>query len=89
MWHAIKWYGRAGFDSLDFGRTAKSNHGLRRFKMGWGALEKGVDYVPFDLGLKRFVAGADESEDWKNRLISRMPIAAARLVGTVLYRHVA
>src|SRR5262249_49785265 len=45
----IEWPARAGFESLDFGRTSLPNKGLRHFKLGWGTAERRIDYTRYDL----------------------------------------
>jgi CelD/BcsL family acetyltransferase involved in cellulose biosynthesis len=89
MWHAIQWYARAGFDRLDFGRTEKANEGLRRFKLGWGASEHLINYFKYDLRAQRFIAGKDGASLLRERVFKRIPIPIARMIGSVLYRHVA
>lgn len=89
MWHAIQWYARAGFDRLDFGRTDKPNEGLRRFKLGWGAEEHSIDYFKYDLRAQTFVPGKGELSQTRERIVQRIPIPMARIIGSVLYRHVA
>ena len=89
MWHAIQWYARAGFERFDFGRTAKSNEGLRRFKLGWGAVEQPSRYYRFDFKNHCFVTGPDEAEGLSHRIFRRTPQPISRFIGRVLYRHVA
>jgi lipid II:glycine glycyltransferase (peptidoglycan interpeptide bridge formation enzyme) len=89
MWHAIQWLARAGFDRLDFGRTDHANEGLRRFKLGWGAEERPINYFKYDLRAKRFISGKGEPSQLRERIIKRIPIPMARIIGSVLYRHVA
>ena len=55
MWEAIKWYCQNGFKELHFGRTEPEHRGLRQFKMGWGAIEHGVDYFKHDLPKNTFI----------------------------------
>jgi lipid II:glycine glycyltransferase (peptidoglycan interpeptide bridge formation enzyme) len=89
MWHAIQWLARAGFDRLDFGRTDRAHEGLRRFKLGWGAEERPINYFKYDLRAKRFTHGKGEPSQLRERILKRIPIPMARLIGSVLYRHVA
>jgi hypothetical protein len=89
MWYGLQWYARAGFDRLDFGRTEKANEGLRRFKLGWGAEEHSIQYFKYDLRTNRFVPGTDESSQVRTQILKRIPIPIARMIGSVLYRHVA
>ena len=89
MWEAIKWHACHGFSELDFGRTSLGNVGLRKFKNGWGATERLVDYVRYDFGAKRYVVVNDSAAGWHNHVFRRLPIFFSRIVGRVLYRHVA
>ena len=89
MWHAIQWYARAGFESLDFGRTSLSNDGLRRFKLGWGGTEKQINYFKYDFREEQYVPDRDDAVGWKNRIIGRLPIGIGKLIGSFFYRHAA
>jgi len=89
MWHAIQWCAQAGFEQFNFGRTDKGNEGLRRFKLGWGAKERSLQYFKYDLRANRFVMGKGESSKLREQVIKRIPIPIARMIGSVLYRHVA
>jgi len=89
MWEAIKWHARNRFELLHFGRTSLSNHGLQRFKLGWGAEESMIEYVRYDLCRDSFVTAKDEASGWQNRVFHRLPGFASRLVGAMLYEHVA
>jgi hypothetical protein len=89
MWYGVQWYARAGFDRLDSGRTEKANEGLRRFKVGWGAVEHSIEYFKYDLGTQRFITGKGEFSHMRERILKRIPIPIARISGSVLYRHVA
>jgi lipid II:glycine glycyltransferase (peptidoglycan interpeptide bridge formation enzyme) len=89
MWRAIEWHARAGFESLDFGRTSIANKGLRHFKIGWGAAERRIDYARFDRRAAAFVTAADHSSGWHNSVFKMVPRALARVLGTFAYKHVA
>jgi hypothetical protein len=89
MWHAIQWYARAGYTDFGFGRTDTSNEGLRRFKLGWGAEERSLRYFKYDLHAQRFVSGKGEPSHLRMQVFQRTPIPIARMIGSVLYRHVA
>jgi hypothetical protein len=89
MWEAIKWHARNGAKTLHLGRTSIGNEGLRRFKLGWGAEERKIEYVRYDLQKNCFVTNADESTGWYNRVFKMLPIGLSRLIGAVLYRHCA
>lgn len=89
MWHAIQWYARAGYTEFGFGRTDMPNDGLRRFKLGWGAQEHALDYFKYDLRANQFVSGKGESSQRREKVVRHIPIPIARMIGSVLYRHVA
>lgn len=89
LWHAIEWHARAGFRSLDFGRTSVTNPGLRQFKLSWGATERLITYARFDLRTAAFVTSADRSSGWHSHLFRHLPRAIGRLVGAAAYKHVA
>ena len=48
MWEAIKRYTADGFTSLHLGRTSLANHGLRRYKLGFGAREEKIENCRYD-----------------------------------------
>jgi CelD/BcsL family acetyltransferase involved in cellulose biosynthesis len=87
MWRAIQWYIRAGFETLDFGRTDYGNEGLIRFKRNWGTTERQVQYCRYDLKRKQFMNGKDEAAGNGNRLARLLPVPVLRLAGALLYRH--
>jgi hypothetical protein len=89
MWHAIQWYARAGYTEFGFGRTDKPSDGLRRFKLGWGAEERSLDYFNYNLRANQFVSGKGESSQSREKVMRHIPIPIARMIGSVLYRHVA
>jgi lipid II:glycine glycyltransferase (peptidoglycan interpeptide bridge formation enzyme) len=87
MWEAFKWHARHGATALDLGRTSLGNEGLRRFKLGWGAGEKTIEYVKYDLRKNRFVTETDRATGWHNRVFQALPGRLSRLIGAILYRH--
>jgi hypothetical protein len=89
MWRAIRWQAERGCTSLDFGRTSAGNEGLRRFKLGWGAQERPVNYFKYHFGRREFVRSKDQAEGWHNHLFRLMPQALSRLVGAATYKHIA
>lgn len=89
MWETIKRYGKAGYKSIDFGRTSLGNEGLRRFKLGWGSTERLVEYAKFDMKSGAFVTAPDDSSGWHNRVFRALPNSLSRLAGTLLYPHIA
>jgi hypothetical protein len=89
MWEAIRWHARQGFATLDLGRTSMANSGLRQFKLNLGAEERIVDYFKYDLRTDTFVSDTDRSTGWHSRFFRSLPQPMSRLIGTVLYRHIA
>jgi hypothetical protein len=89
MWEAIKWYGRNNFQQLHFGRTSLTNEGLRRFKLGWGTEEHSVEYVRYDMRKNGYVTVKDGSSGWHSHVFNALPGFMSRLVGTMLYKHIA
>lgn len=89
MWSAIRRYAAEGFESLDFGRTSADNEGLRRFKLGWGANEQEIAYFRWDLRSGEPISAPDRSEGWHTPVFRRIPVFLSRLIGALLYRHIA
>ena len=89
MWRAIQWFSRAGYEELHFGRTEKTNPGLRRYKLGWSPREDSLDYFKLDLPAHAFVPDQGEPGGLRKRIVQHIPILIARWIGRALYRHVA
>ena len=87
FWEAIKRFKRQGYSTLHLGRTALSDHGLRRFKLGWGAEEQRLEYCRYDLRTLRFVPSKDRASGWHNALFRRLPVTVNRMAGALIYRH--
>lgn len=87
IWEAIAWHARHGFEELCFGRTARGNEGLRRFKLGWGAEEWPIDYYRYHPRSARFVAPISSARTWPRRLFQTLPLPVSRLLGAALYKH--
>jgi hypothetical protein len=89
MWRAIEWHARAGFSTLDLGRTSLNNDGLRRFKLGWGARERRIEYARFDCRASAFVTTKDRSSGWHDKFFRMIPESLSRAIGSAAYRHIA
>jgi hypothetical protein len=87
MWKAIEHCAARGLTRYHFGRTSLENEGLRRFKQGWGSVERKLDYFRYDTRLNRFVSVPDRAETWRNRVICRMPLPWVKWLGAVSYPH--
>ena len=87
MWEAIKWYSQNGFKNFSFGRTAVENEGLLQFKRGWGVREERIPYYRFDPNSFQMIKEVKKNNSFQ-RYSEKLPIAALRALGSVLYRHV-
>lgn len=86
---AIQHLVASGFQSLDFGRTSIHNEGLRRYKLNWGTHERTIRYLKWDFRNSGFVRDRDQSSGWQTRFFRRFPQPISRLLGRLLYRHIA
>lgn len=89
LWAAMKHYCRAGYRTMDFGRTALFNEGLRGFKQRWGSGEHVINYHRFDLRQNAFVPPRPVATTPDGFLFKVLPLAMSRLAGVLLYRHMA
>jgi hypothetical protein len=87
MWEAIRWLARTGATRLHFGKTARANEGLRRFKLAWGTDEETIEYFKYDLRQNNFVTDADAVSGWHNTVFRSLPGFLSRAAGKVLYKH--
>jgi lipid II:glycine glycyltransferase (peptidoglycan interpeptide bridge formation enzyme) len=85
FWKAIQWGCKNGYDVMDWGKTEKSNQGLRNFKNGWGTEEKELVYSYTGDLPKEYTVG------WKSKIaehfIRKSPVWVGRSIGAMLYRH--
>jgi CelD/BcsL family acetyltransferase involved in cellulose biosynthesis len=83
---AIRWACINGYRTFDLGRTSIGSEGLRRFKLGWGAVEEPLVYTAF--GEVRRAA-----PEWSNVLLAaairRSPVWLARGIGELFYKYAA
>ncbi|MCC7374069.1 MAG: GNAT family N-acetyltransferase [Verrucomicrobiales bacterium] len=86
FWEAIKLCMHRGYNSLDLGRTSLANEGLRRFKLGWGSIERRISYLRYDLRDRRVIPTPDATEGWHTKVFQSLPIPVARLLGKIAYR---
>ncbi len=87
LWEAINWSNENRFSRFHFGRTEAGHHGLMQFKRGWGAEEKNLRYVKFDLKTRSFSSIHPKLKS-SYPVLQRMPIPLLRVAGELLYRHV-
>lgn len=87
MWEAMRELSRRGATTLDMGRTSRVNEGLRRFKLGFGAVERDISCCRYDFRTRKFEAYVDRAHGWHNRVFRALPLPVLRLAGRLLYRH--
>ena len=87
MWTMIKWYSSRHFKRFGLGRTAASNTGLRRFKVGFGSIESKKYYYRYSLAENDFIKTGSLESGIHNKVFAHMPIPMLKLLGSVLYRY--
>jgi lipid II:glycine glycyltransferase (peptidoglycan interpeptide bridge formation enzyme) len=87
MWAGMNHCAERGLATLNLGRSSLSNEGLRRFKLGLGAVEEEISYAKYDFAAEQFVNDIDRVEGWFNRVFARLPLPLLRLSGAMLYPH--
>jgi hypothetical protein len=87
MWEAIKRYAADGFKSLHLGRTSPANHGLRRYKLGFGAREERIEHCRYDFRKHAFTAERCPAAETFSRVFRCLPLPVLRLAGRMLYPH--
>ncbi len=85
--HAIRWGCEHGYRVFDLGRTDLTNTGLRDFKTKWGAVEMPLAYSSLPPGNCEFTTGTLMTT--MQTVIRHSPAWICRVIGEVLYRHVA
>ena len=78
-----------GMRTLSFGRTDLDHEGLRQFKLSWGATEKTLQYVKYDVPSKSYLSSKKyrATIPWESTM-SKLPVPLLRLIGRFAYRHV-
>jgi len=87
MWEGIKLLMEGGASMLHFGRTSLDNHGLRRFKLGWGTVEEAIEYFKFDIGAGAWKSGGHNGSGFHNNVFRKLPLVLNRFAGAVIYPH--
>lgn len=90
--HAFLWKGiqralAGGHTVFDFGRSEKSNEGLRRFKRSWASTEHELAYTV--LGDQAQSTGPFSMSKMMEPVIRRSPEFVCKLSGELLYKHFA
>lgn len=89
MWESIKYLKDQGFSELNFGRTELENIGLRRFKISWGSKEKILNYYRYELGKTSNINTSAKTFSQGSMLLNKFPIIVLKLIGKILYKHIA
>lgn len=79
---------RKGIRALSFGRTDLHHHGLRQFKLSWGAGERRLQYACYDVRSECWLSKPTTRGTSMRGMFTRMPLPLLRLVGNIAYRHV-
>jgi len=87
MSEAIKHLMKKGLRMLHFGRTDTGNEGLRQFKLSWGAQEEVIEYFRFALNTNRWINSGGNAPEFHNQIFRRLPLAANRIAGALIYPH--
>jgi CelD/BcsL family acetyltransferase involved in cellulose biosynthesis len=87
LWHAIRAAWEMGHTQFDFGRTDFDSAGLRSFKLTWGAREETLTYSA--IGQDPASRSTTEPPRLMRAIIRRSPVAAARILGQLLYKYTA
>ncbi len=88
-WEVLKKFFEHGFQTLDFGRTALSHHGLRQFKLGWGAEEQLISYYKYNYVKEKFITDTKKHFLIHKKLFQKTPIFISKQIGRMLYKHIA
>ncbi|MBI1178641.1 GNAT family N-acetyltransferase [bacterium] len=87
MWSAITKLCHEGVRQLDFGRTSRSNEGLRRFKLQWGCRESRLHYYRINPRTRQVQVLPDRAHGWYNHVFRAIPIPLLRIVGRLFYAN--
>lgn len=87
FWHAIRTACEQGYRWFDFGRTDDGQHGLRNFKLSWGAIEEPLVYGM--LGGCPVAANEGKAARILGPIIRHGPLLLCRAAGETLYRYTA
>jgi CelD/BcsL family acetyltransferase involved in cellulose biosynthesis len=87
MAQAISYLADSSATTLHFGRTDKTNDGLRRFKLSFGATEKTISYGKFSILGDTWSEMRRRQPSLSKRIFQALPAPANRLAGVLLYPH--
>jgi hypothetical protein len=87
MWRGIESLIQRGADTLGLGTTSMEGEGLRRFKLSWGSEEEVIRWFRFDISKSRWLTPRGRGSKLLKRIFATLPVAANRIAGAILYRH--
>jgi hypothetical protein len=87
LWRAIEFSALEGTQTLNLGRTASDNGGLRRFKLGWDATEKNLHYFRFDVSANSWLSSSSLPGTLHKKVFGRLPLKLNQLAGAMIYPH--
>jgi hypothetical protein len=86
FWSTIQQAKAAGYETLDLGRSDRSNEGLTTFKEHWGGLRSGLSYWRYPN------RPPSHQSSWKRgiaeRIVQASPDRLLVAAGNLLYRHI-
>jgi len=89
MWEAIRHFAAQGMRDLHMGRNEIGNHGLRRYKLGWGTTEGELTYHRYAPARGKFVSGSNPQQSWHHATFRRLPLPVSKMIGSLVYAHMA
>jgi CelD/BcsL family acetyltransferase involved in cellulose biosynthesis len=87
MAETINFLEASSVKTLYFGRTDKTNEGLRRFKLSWGTEEEQISYGKFSILGDNWVQLQSHKSSLPNHIFRALPAPMNRLAGVLLYPH--
>lgn len=87
LWEGIRRLVAEGRQVLDLGRTSFDNEGLRRFKLGWGAVERPLFSYRMRIPEGTMIPMRDSAHAWYTRILRRLPVPLLRLAGEIIYPY--
>lgn len=88
MWEAIRWCAENGIQYIDLGRTDIDQTGLLQFKRNWNSIEKELNYYKFSLQKNAFISDKPKIRS-SYPFFQKLPMPLLRIIGRLLYKHLA
>jgi hypothetical protein len=89
MWEAIRRHAAEGMRELHMGRNETDNEGLRRYKLAFGTSEEELSYHRYSPAAGDFISGSNPQQSWKNAAFRKLPTPVMKIIGSLIYRHMA